>query len=195
MSVIPSRVRNTSQFPTQEVLALLEFGFHGLNLEGVQVNVKNSGNAAYKGRAYSMVPHESPYSRVQGVRRLITIGLGSPGWFPTTNLSTSKKSLPAGTTYEEALAEKDRQGAYAVEPTWFQHNPYLQKGWALLFSHGYGGKRSPIIHYQDWKEALVAIAAHEARHIHQFRNRLPLSEVDCEKWALKKLERYRAAQA
>jgi hypothetical protein len=46
---------------------------------------------------------------------------------------------------------------------------------------------APWITVQDWRELLVALAAHEAFHVHQFREGLRRSEVAAEKWALKRL--------
>jgi hypothetical protein len=60
--------------------------------------------------------------------------------------------------------------------------------------HAYGGKRSPLIEYRDWREALVAVAAHEARHIQQFQRNRPRSEVDAERFAAKALDHYRKSQ-
>jgi hypothetical protein len=61
--------------------------------------------------------------------------------------------------------------------------------------HPYGGKRAPLIVCRDWREALVAVAAHEARHIQQYQRNKPRSEVDCERFAAKALDRYRAETA
>lgn len=58
--------------------------------------------------------------------------------------------------------------------------------------HPYGGKRSPLIEMADWREALVAVAAHEARHIQQFQWHARRSEVDAERFAARALQRYRA---
>jgi hypothetical protein len=58
----------------------------------------------------------------------------------------------------------------------------------------YGGKRAPLIEVHDWREALVVVASHEARHVHQFRHGKPRSEVDAERFAAKALERYRLAR-
>jgi hypothetical protein len=38
----------------------------------------------------------------------------------------------------------------------------------------------------------VKLAAHEAMHIEQFRNDLSCSEISCERYALAKLEEFRA---
>ena len=52
--------------------------------------------------------------------------------------------------------------------------------------------RFPFFTYADWREWLVACAAHEARHIHQYRHDLRRSEIDCERFAANALDRYRA---
>jgi hypothetical protein len=52
--------------------------------------------------------------------------------------------------------------------------------------------RFPFFTYGDWREWLVAAAAHEARHIHQYRQGERRSEVDCERFAEEALNRYRS---
>jgi hypothetical protein len=59
------------------------------------------------------------------------------------------------------------------------------------YHHQKGMKSAPGYRMECWREALVAVAAHEARHIHQFRRALPASEVDTERWAAKRLDAYR----
>jgi hypothetical protein len=54
--------------------------------------------------------------------------------------------------------------------------------------------RFPFFVCHDWREWLVKLAAHEARHIEQFRARAVCSELDCERFALARLEEWRAAQ-
>jgi hypothetical protein len=54
-------------------------------------------------------------------------------------------------------------------------------------------KSSPRIRVGCWREALVAMAAHEAKHIEQYRERAPRSEVACEKFEAAILARYRAS--
>jgi hypothetical protein len=49
----------------------------------------------------------------------------------------------------------------------------------------------PFFTYADWREWLVAAAAHEARHIHQYRDGDRRSELDCERFAENALMRYR----
>jgi len=52
--------------------------------------------------------------------------------------------------------------------------------------------RFPFFTYADWREWLVSAAAHEAWHIHQYRNGGSRSEVDCERFAEEALIRYRS---
>jgi hypothetical protein len=52
--------------------------------------------------------------------------------------------------------------------------------------------RYPFFTYADWREWLVSAAAHEAWHIHQYRHGTRRSEVDCERFSEKALNRYRS---
>jgi len=63
-------------------------------------------------------------------------------------------------------------------------------------------KNSPLNYdWQDWREALVAIAAHEGRHIHNHANNYnggrngKAGEMNCEAWEHMRLQEYRQAQA
>jgi hypothetical protein len=55
--------------------------------------------------------------------------------------------------------------------------------------------RFPFFVCQDWEEWLVKLAAHEAKHIEQFRKKLPCSEIGCERFAVARLEEFRALRA
>jgi len=55
--------------------------------------------------------------------------------------------------------------------------------------------RFPFFVCRDWREWLVKLAAHEAKHIDQFRRRVTCSELSCERFALERLEEYRAEVA
>ena len=138
------RLKNTSRYPEAEVRALVEFACRGVDMTGVQVNVKNS-RQAYRGRAYNGVPSVSPASRLQTVSRLVVVAVGQDQQFPVVNYYSTKL------------------------------------------------KRVPRVELQNWREALVKVAAHEARHVHQYRHDKPRSEVDAEKWAVRRLEEYRAS--
>ena len=52
--------------------------------------------------------------------------------------------------------------------------------------------RFPFFVCEDWQEWLVKLAAHEAKHIEQFRHGLSCSEIDCERFAVSKLEEFRS---
>lgn len=51
---------------------------------------------------------------------------------------------------------------------------------------------SPPLRLGCWREALVAVAAHEAWHIRQYRLDLPRSEVACESYEALVIDRFRA---
>ncbi|MEX2621550.1 MAG: hypothetical protein WD250_15140 [Egibacteraceae bacterium] len=53
---------------------------------------------------------------------------------------------------------------------------------------------TPELLIEDWREEIVRLAAHEARHVHQHRHDLPRSEADAERWAAARLEGYRCAR-
>lgn len=181
------RLKNTSKYPDAEVRALVEFATRGVNMTGVQVNIKNT-RWAYRGRAYLGVPSCSPAARLATVNYLVTASVGPDSEFPTSNLHTRMV----------------KRGEYPWEA-----RPELPDGWDETIYYGtgnkpmrvvhrepvttpYGGKGSPLIVVYNWREALVKIVAHEARHIYQFKNKKPLSEVDAEKFAAKTLDAYRA---
>lgn len=52
-------------------------------------------------------------------------------------------------------------------------------------------KTAPEFEMKSWKEAMVAVVAHEARHIQQFQRGWRRSEIDAERYAVKRLEVYR----
>lgn len=52
--------------------------------------------------------------------------------------------------------------------------------------------RFPFFVCKDWREWLVKLAAHEAKHIEQFRGKSKCSEISCERFALEVLEEFRS---
>jgi hypothetical protein len=52
--------------------------------------------------------------------------------------------------------------------------------------------RFPFFVCHDWQEWLIKLAAHEAKHIEQFKEDLSCSELSCERFAVSKLEEFRA---
>jgi hypothetical protein len=55
--------------------------------------------------------------------------------------------------------------------------------------------RFPFYVCHDWREWLVKLAAHEAKHIEQFRAKAICSEIGCEHHAIARLHAWRAARA
>jgi hypothetical protein len=56
-------------------------------------------------------------------------------------------------------------------------------------------KTAPWITVGSWRERLLALAAHEAWHVHQFRHGLRRSEVDAERWSERLLDTWRGRRA
>lgn len=56
-------------------------------------------------------------------------------------------------------------------------------------TYRYAGRTTaPWITVRDWRERLVALVAHEACHVRQFREGLRRSEIQAERWAALVLE-------
>jgi hypothetical protein len=177
-------INSTSNYPSDTINNLIVFATSGVDTTGVVFNVKNSKHP-YAGRAYKGVPAISPFSRDPANKYLVVLRIGKNEWFPQDNIVTKTRWSPI--TEDEYYAANTN-----VSKTYTKDGRTIYKR-AITVTHAYGGVHSPVIRVNDWKEALVALAAHEARHIHQFRYSLPLSEVDCEKFAYRALSRYREA--
>lgn len=184
------RLKNTSRYPTPEVRSLVEFATKGIRLNRVAIHVKNS-NGSYKGYAYDGVPSASPRSRQSTVDRLITLSIGTK--YPEDNMVTGFRWRTyhpnEDGTFGPYLGEGDpRSWRYRSH---YHDNAVVRVDVGIPFRHPYGGIRSPFIEVRDWREALVAIAAHEGRHVQQFQRSRPRSEVDAERFAAKRLEAFR----
>jgi len=91
-----------------------------------------------------------------------------------------------------------------VPPRWRSHagirylvrldlpSVFRNRGYPLTYRYR-GLRTAPWITVRDWRERLVALAAHEAYHTHQFRHTMRRSEVQAERWALRVLESWRTA--
>ena len=184
------QLTNTSRYDPEQVRSLIEFGTHGVNLAGVAINVRN-GRHATAGRAYARVPRISPLRN--SAERLVVLRIGAPERFPSDNARGSWRYSawePQGSPRPADVPESAHTRLRHVR---FSRN--LEQRWRWWVRHPYGGTRSPEVTLADWREGLVYIAAHEGRHIHQFRNRRPCSEVDAERFAVAAVLRYRALAA
>ena len=73
--------------------------------------------------------------------------------------------------------------------------PSLARNRGYPITYRYRGlSTAPWITVGDWRERLIALAAHEAYHVHQFREGLRRSEVQAERWALRRLMDWCAAR-
>ena len=175
------KLTNTSRYPTAEVALLVEFAMGEIDHSRLAVHVRNA-SIAYRGRAYDGVPSISTRARDADVDRLVTIGIGSPQHFPLSTVHTEvkwvrvTKMIPTfGETFRE---RRDSDGKI-----------YLER--RVVSQHGYGGKRSPVLEFANWREALVSVAAHEGRHIWQYQMKERKGEVDAEQAAGRRLDEFR----
>ncbi len=179
------KLTNTSRYPDADVARLLEFAMSETDHTRVAVHVRNSSRA-YRGRAYDGIPSVSTRAHDSDVDRLVTIGIGAPSEFPCDNVQTSIRWVPiepeACGPLTPVRVRRDRQG-----------NRWLER--QIVKQHGYGGQRSPMLTFADWREALISVAAHEARHIWQYQHGTTRSEVDAEQRAGVRLGEYRALLA
>jgi hypothetical protein len=181
------QVSNTSRYPTDEVRRLVALATAGVEMDDVAVNVKNSSRKAYGGRAYRGVPRLSPVR----ASYLVTLHLGGPDRFPTTNLTEVVRWMPVGTRLPEAQEAALGKGGRLVQRTERDARRCRRVRYGVVVRQPYGGRRSPLLELADWREALVVVAAHEAWHIHQFRTGLRRVEAECERFAAAALARYR----
>ena len=70
----------------------------------------------------------------------------------------------------------------------FEDGSYTRRNGELVKRRG---GRWPAETLRDWREALVSVAAHEAKHIQQFREGTRRSELDCQHFSAFMLRRYR----
>ncbi len=175
------KLTNTSRYPEAEIAWLLAFAMADIDHTRLAVHVRNSARA-YRGRAYDGIPAVSTRAHDEDVDRLVTIGLGAPAEFPCDNVQTRIRWVPVEPEQCGPLTpvrvQRDRRGNRRLERQ-------------VVDQHGYGGKRSPVLVFHDWREALVAVAAHEARHVWQYQHARTRSEVDAEQRAGHSLEQYR----
>jgi hypothetical protein len=141
-------IRNTSDYPTEEVRELVRFAARDVDMRRVCVNVKNVRSHATSGMAYWGVPLIS--NAPPSSEYLVTLRIGSPDRFPCEHVYPGKSAS--------------------------------LRGW-------------PRVELEDWREGLVHIAAHEAKHIEQYREHLSASELRCEHFAASVLRSYRESRA
>lgn len=180
---------NTSQYDEAEVRRLVEIGIKGVNMTGIGVLVEDSVDwRSYYGRAYGYNPTHLPFANNPDIRRVMTVAIGRSTQFPAHNMWTHTRWTRS---LNNALRLADKHGGRHIVDIDNRGNPR----YGYEFRAPYGGVTSPRIDMADWREAVVAVAAHEARHMYQFAHAKPMSEVDCERFAARALDRYRAGRA
>ena len=94
----------------------------------------------------------------------------------------SISNAPAGSRYLITV------GIGAPERFPFEDGSYTRRNGEVVKRRG---GRWPAETLRNWREALVSVAAHEAKHIEQFREGTSRSEVACQHFSAFMLRRYR----
>lgn len=86
-------------------------------------------------------------------------------------------------------------GTWSLNGKWHKNYCVIAIGKASHFpikNNKYRGlKTAPVYDLNSWQEAMVLVVAHELYHQRQFLRRKRNSEVEAERWAVKRLEAYR----
>lgn len=198
-------LRNGSKYPTEEVRSLIKFAGEPFELQQVCINVRNTPHA-FAGYAYRGVPRMSNAPR--SAKYLVTLRIGAAHKFTEREVSNVyAKQTWKIITEEDYQRLRAEEGHDRLRVRWrskrlspadraFCIELPEEKVYEVLHTTEkvpYGGKRSPVIHYRNWREALVGVAAHEFKHIEQFQTKKPAAEWQCERAAFNALERYRAS--
>jgi len=168
-------IRNTSRYPTAEIEALIHFAAEGLNTAGVCINVRN-GSGTIAGYAYSKVPRIS--NAPKSCKYLVTLRIGAPDKFPCDNVRTYRRwvRVKDGENY----AVSDVRGNGDGKTRWLERQ--------IISRRPYGGV---LVEMFNWHEGFISLAAHEMRHVKQFREKLVCSETACETHANARLAAWR----
>ncbi len=120
------RIRNRSQYPTDEVRLLVKWACAPIDMRGVCINVKGS-SAAFAGMAYDYIPSVS--NAPASCDRLVTLRIGSedkfplaesryPGAsdrFPSYDIRDWREALVFVAAHEAAHIEQYREGTSRSE--------------------------------------------------------------------------------
>jgi hypothetical protein len=97
-----------------------------------------------------------------------------------------------GLAFWELPPAAKRRGAPGVRYLVRLRLPGTIRNRAYPKTYRYRGRTTaPWITVSDWRERLLALAAHEACHVRQFRGRLRRSEIEAERWAERTLAAWR----
>lgn len=187
------QLRNTSRYPIDEVRELVRLGFNVANApsERIAVHVKNCRNGAYAGMAYRAVPRMSNAATRASADRLVTLRVGAPERFPADNVVTVRRWRYEPWMTLDELRARNYPLTFARTCRYVDGVEQWRAAELIVERRPYGGKSAPEYTVCDWREALVAVAAHEGRHLYQYQRNKPASEVDAERAAARALDVYR----
>lgn len=197
-------ITNTSSYPDAEVFRLVRYAFKGINTSGVGILVKAARKgASTHGYTHPRVPRTAPVAWHKDVTRFVMLAIGAADKFPTDNTMytpTKRRTVPLPPERtRDSMEALLRDGEQLWRIDWRTNKLTI----VTMARIPYGGLKSPLIKQADWQEGLVALAAHEARHVWQFqrndreraagipkRQRSGFGEADAERYAALVLENF-----
>lgn len=184
----------------EDVAWLMEFAAAviGMDTDSIGVHFKDAPNYGYSGRAYSRKPARCPFAKDRHITHYIKVNVGKDRHFPAENVVMRRRVLPWGTSEADAQKAMDKIDPI-FRPQLRNRRAYLsahfsaleQPRYEVLTFQPYGGRKAAYYVMHNWREAVVAITAHELTHIDQFRNNRRASEAECEAAALTALRAFR----
>lgn len=165
----------------RELEELVRAGFDGVEAGDVEVHVKARAQVR---RAYVVErPHGAGRARYRRRRDALAVARRVGGSVATVVSKSPRAGWWTGRAYDgvPAPARVEPGVRYLVtmnipaDPRRLTRYPVRHRDPRL--------KTGPEIVLETWQDELFHIAAHEARHVHQFRHDLSRSELDAERWA------------
>lgn len=219
-------ISNGSSYDTALLAKLVRYAFRGVPCQHVGVNIIDQPQRATgrpmagSGNARDGVGERSPFWGVRGITATVNLRIGPAEAYPDDNLVTTfvrqrEIKMADHIFRDEDGNHRDGRAAWQYVMGMLHGDEQIirvnQRTRKIIVGEverlPYGGRGSPHYEYVDWHEGVVALAAHEARHIWQFLQRrkewerrrggarklarTPLSEIDAEKHAVRVLECFR----
>jgi hypothetical protein len=171
-------IENSSSFPDSEVWKLVTFSLSASGVNDAYVRVADYYGGSYLGVAYDRIPdREKEWQKYFGFHYYIYVGINQEIRYPISNVTIRGQ-------WRDAVRGEDLSGRMIRTNN---RKLEVKEEYEVI----YGGEGSPRIVCHDWKEVLVSVTAHEARHVVDYREGTATNEASSERHALTLLEAYR----
>jgi hypothetical protein len=178
------RIVNETGHADAEVRNLVKFGCRGVDMTRIMVVIQGSGGATQCGRVFQDTPDCSPAALMETVDRLVVVNIAAEDRYPMHNMRPGWDWVDV-----QERDPADRGGRYLEADGQLYRWTY---GAEMRPRHGWN---SPRIDFRTWREGLIGVVAHQARHIYQYCHHKRSSDEDAERFAAARIDAYRAALA